>query len=348
VEKLREELADLEGRSVLEGRLDEVLEWVKSLGLLRSLDAAHGALATNKITIFQGQLSREIITTALDARLRGELESMKCAHLPINLKPTARVGATRVQLRLAGVSETSKISAIASEGEHRALSLAFFFAELTLADGDGGIVVDDPVSSLDEERRAYIAARLVEEAGQRQVVVFTHDLPFMLDLAEQARAAGLKPVMKGLWRHGEDVGRVDEQPPFAAMRAKDRLGVLKQQAAQWDGQPDPKDLEEAWRRVRDFYGRLRTAWERSVEERLFRGVVQRFQREVKTQSLKDVVITPETVGMVERGMSRCSAFMHDAAPATPVHLPGRAEIEADVGELDAFFKATQERRGGSF
>lgn len=124
------------------------------------------------------------------------------------------------------------------------------------------------------------------------------------------------------------------------MRAKQRLGVLKQEAAQWDGQADPKDLDEAWTRVRDFYGRLRTAWERAVEERLFQGVVQRFQREVKTQSLKDVVITPEKVRMVEAGMSRCSAFMHDAATATQVQLPGRPEIEADVAKLDAFFKAT--------
>ena len=91
------------------------------------------------------------------------------------------------------------------------------------------------------------------------------------------------------------------------------------------------------------YGDLRTSWERAVEERLFRGVVQRFQRAVKTQSLKEVVITGDLVDRVERGMTRSSMFVHDEPPSSLAPLPGRTELEADVAYLADFEKET--RRG---
>lgn len=78
-----------------------------------------------------------------------------------------------------------------------AAPLSFFLAEVAASGSDGGIIVDDPVSSLDDERRSYIARRLVAEAANRQVVVLTHDLPFMLDLIDQAEEAGLEPSVQG-------------------------------------------------------------------------------------------------------------------------------------------------------
>jgi hypothetical protein len=113
-----------------------------------------------------------------------------------------------------------------------------------------------------------------------------------LDRADQA---GLEPLVQGVWRLGREVGRVDDHPPFKAMKLKQRLGVLQQEVEQWDKQDPPRDFDEAWRRVCDFYARLRITWERGVEERLFKGVVTRFQREVKTLALDDVVVTPELV-----------------------------------------------------
>lgn len=71
---------------------------------------------------------------------------------------------------------------IVSEGEARCLSIAAFFAELSTADDLSTILFDDPVSSLDHKWRRNVASRLVEEAKRRQVVVFTHDVVFLLAL----------------------------------------------------------------------------------------------------------------------------------------------------------------------
>ncbi len=227
--------------------------------------------------------------------------------------------------------------------EQRAVSLAFFLAEVSSSENDGGIIVDDPVSSLDDERRAYIARRLVEESTRRQVVVLTHDLAFLLDLSDHAEAGGAEALIQGVWRTNTEVGRVDDHPPFTAMKLRSRIGVLDQQVAQWDNQPAPRDFDEAWRRVCDLYDQMRKTWERAIEERLFRGVVQRLQREVKTRKLKDVAISPEQIGTVTEGMTRCSHFVHDAPPGTATNLPDRQQLAKDLERLKDFERDTRPR-----
>jgi wobble nucleotide-excising tRNase len=48
---------------------------------------------------------------------------------------------------------------------------------------ESAIVLADPVSSLDHERRLYLALRLVIEAQRHQVVVLPHDVGFRAPLA---------------------------------------------------------------------------------------------------------------------------------------------------------------------
>jgi ATPase subunit of ABC transporter with duplicated ATPase domains len=233
------------------------------------------------------------------------------------------------------------VSEVLSEGEQRALSLAFFVAEVATAEHDGGIVLDDPVSSLDDERRAYIARRLVEEAQRRQVVVFTHDLPFLVDLGDQAKKLGVGTSYQWVWRDGDEPGRVDAEPPFSAKNFKQRVGALAQRLEQWDNADPAPTQEEARRRAADFYRDMRSTWERSVEERLFRGVVTRFQREVKTQSLAQVVITDALKRVVDDGMTRCSQFLHDAAAGTLTTVPGRTGLSTDFDSLAQFERDTR-------
>jgi energy-coupling factor transporter ATP-binding protein EcfA2 len=338
---LRSELAELDAREQLAGRSSDVEGWVRILKQVAALRGVHGALATNRITSKQRQLSEEVLTGELDTKLKLELGHLDCRNIPIDLHPETRVGETHLALRLAGVRGAPRVSEIASEGEQRALALSFFLAEIAMSDGDGGIIVDDPVSSLDDERRDYIARRLVAETEHRQVIVFTHDLPFMLDLLERAEEAGLEPLVQGVWRLGDEVGRVDDHPPFKAMKLKQRIGVLDQDVGQWDKQDPPRDFDEAWRRVCDFYARLRITWERGVEERLFKGVVTRLQREVKTRALQDVVITPELVALVTEAMTRCSLFVHDEPPAASTALPDRAQLGQELDKLREFMRLTR-------
>jgi energy-coupling factor transporter ATP-binding protein EcfA2 len=339
---LRLELRELEARTVLAARLGEFETWQETLRTLTKLDHAHTALATNKVTTQQRHLADTLIADALTGALKSELAALRCDHLPVKVDLNIARAETSVGLRLIA-NEPAELSDIVSEGEQRAIALAFFLSELTMLPADAGIIVDDPVSSLDEERRQLIADRLVEEATHRQVVVFTHDLPFLADLQGQADAAGVPIEVRGIWRLGDDVGQVDEDPPFKAMNLRKRIGVLKQRVAQWDSDPQPHSQDEARHRVNQFYSDLRISWERAVEERLFQGVVQRMQRGVKTLSLKHVEITTDLTDAVEAGMTRASYFVHDEPDAAAVPLPGRTQLAEDLEMLVDFEKLVPKR-----
>ena len=281
---------------------------------------------------------------ALGSALPAELIHLCCTHLPVELGTRTQVAETKAGLRLL-TQQPASLSDVGSEGERRALALAFFFAELAVADDTHGIIVDDPVSSLDDERRDYIAHRLVTEAQKRQVIVFTHDLPFVFGLRSQAKKAGVPLHFQHIWRLGGDVGRVDGHPPFKTMNLRERIRKLEEELIQANDAPPPTDYEEAWRRANGFYQRLRTSWERAVEERLFAGVVERFERDVKTLQLKDVKITDGLIGQIEQGMTRTSQFLHEGAFAAQVTLPSLTEMSDDLDKLRGFERTTRRSNG---
>jgi hypothetical protein len=336
--RLRQELRELEARQVLSDRLKEFEMWRADLRTAHKMDLAWKALATNRITTYQGERAEEIVGDTLRNGLNRELGRLSCQHLPISVDLKREKGATKAVLRLAA-RHSSPLKSIASQGEWRAVALAFFFAELSVRHDDAGIILDDPVSSLDDERRKYIADRVIEESTKRQVIIFTHDLPFLVDLLNGAKANGVAASTCGMWRWGDEVGRVDLEIPFKALPLKKRVAQLRERAARWDKEQQPANQDEAWKRVTQFYRDLRASWERAVEERLFKGAVQRMQRDVMTKQLKNIEITEALVSQIETGMSRTSQFLHDEAAAAPMSLPSRSDLQADVEALADFEKA---------
>ena len=332
---MRIELQEIVTKKLLHERIALFASWINDLKILDGLSRAKRELATNKVTTFQGECTEEIVGDRLRESLSTELTLLNCSDLPIEPDLSRHFGQTSAVLLLAA-RQSASLRSIASEGEWRAIALAFFFAELSVRDDDAGIVLDDPVSSLDDQRRKYIAKRIVDESQRRQVVVFTHDLPFIADLEECTKALSLDITTCTLWRHQNSVGRFEPEMPFSALSLKKRLGQLKVRAAQWNAEPQPASEDEAWRKTQQFYRDLRSSWERAVEERLFKGVVKRLQRDVQTQKLGAVNVSTDLIEIVTSGMTRCSEFLHDEAEAARVPLPSREQIEADLDLLVAF------------
>ena len=78
--------------------------------------------------------------------------------------------------------------------------------------------------------------------------------------------------------------------------------------------------------------------ERAVEERLFKGVVERFMLGIQTQKLKKVKITDELLASIEKGMTDSSNWTHDAAPGLNPTPPDTTKAEADLSLLNEFIK----------
>lgn len=331
----RKEHADLDARRRLALRRSDLTGWQDTLRRMQEIAEIRSALATNRISTEIRELTATHATAAVTQALVKEVEALNCTLLPVSLDWSTAKGTTSAQLLLDGTA-SARLNEIASDGELRAIALAFHFAELSAA-GCSTLLYDDPVCSLDDERRYLIADRIVQEAGTRQVIVFTHELTFLLDLLAQAEAADVKVHVQHMWRLGREVGRVDQQLPFRTMDLSARIGDLKNRAAQWDSQ-SPTSHDEAWRRVENFYKDLRISWERAVEERLFQGVVLRHERPIKTLKLRHVVVNQDLLDDIEAGMTRASFYVHDEPRAASLPLPTRAEVATDVEALEAFSK----------
>src|SRR5208282_968117 len=92
---------------------------------------------------------------------------------------------------------------ILSEGEQRAVALADFLTEIALNPANAGIVLDDPVTSQDHQRKERVARRLVGEAKIRQVIVFTHDLVFLTLIAGAAADEAVEMLTHWVERDSE-------------------------------------------------------------------------------------------------------------------------------------------------
>jgi len=66
---------------------------------------------------------------------------------------------------LLGAARSAAVNKVLSEGEQTALGLSGFLTEVVFDGTRSAVVLDDPVTSLDHERRSLVARRLVELAG---------------------------------------------------------------------------------------------------------------------------------------------------------------------------------------
>lgn len=294
------------------------------------------------------ELTKSRVTKAICDGFKAELNGLGLPHLRVELVPTgSERGVMYHRVELQGKKDIS-VQDIASEGEHRCVALAGFLAELATATHKSALVFDDPVSSLDHVWRDSVARRLVLEAKDRQVIVFTHDPVFLLFLLEQAEKAGVAVAQAHLTRgSGGSSGVCNDGPPWLAMPVKSRIGALKaqwQQAEKLHRTEGPVVYEAL---AKELYGRLRESWERAVEEVLLNGAVVRFRRGIQTQRLTKVTdITDSDIRMIDVAMEKCSTHLrgHDQAPAINQPAPAPTELKADIEQLESWVEQVRERR----
>ena len=337
----KKQLAALLDRKRLSENLETIRARRNDLELRARLQECVGATRTNAVSHQVSALRKELVTEDLNNRIRAEIDLFDLAHIPLLINDDSRKGESGFAVTLDAQRKVASRDVL-SEGEQRALGLACFLADVNGQPVKHGIIVDDPVSSLDHVRIRRVAARLVDEgASGRQVIVFTHNLLFFSEVMSLAAAHAPNgvPVLTNVVRKAAGLGfgviEKDDEP-WEAKTINKRIIILHKKITALEAIVD-KDGDAYRQGVEGFYTDLRESWERLVEEVLLSRVVERYGSDVRTQSLKGVVVDDEDYKTIFWAMKRASERSgHDMAAAKNIPLPKIEDLKKEVTALDEY------------
>ena len=346
--KLEKEFAELSSRRWLAKRKAGVLRYLEQLQLQHRLNRCHAATRTREITLQGSEFMSRAVTESLHEALNKELEDIGVS-LELELRRSGDIGDTYHQLQFIGTSYgISDLSRILSEGEHRAVAIASFLAELSISGHTCGIVFDDPVCSLDHIWIEKIARRLVREGTERQVIVFTHDIVFLVAMEEEADMLGFRIRIENILLGPDGIGicPAELDKPWLAMSTGERIDHLMKVWGKAKECYEDGDIASYEGKAALWYSQLREAWETAIEEVLLNKSILRFRADVMTQRLTEVLVEKGDTERIYRGMKKCSKWMvgHATATARDTPLPKPEELKEDIDELASFVKEIKERR----
>ena len=347
LKKVGDELTELKARKQFAINFAIINQYLIDLIMIALYDFTISRLDTRSITQKGKTLIGKALTPPLKKALTSELKSFGIQHLPLDLKHSGSAGENVHQMKMQthdGILRM-KLTDILSEGEQRVIAVAGFLAELSLQGKPMPIVFDDPVSSLDHEYSEKIAARLVDVSKNRQVVIFTHDISFMLELQRKSEENGLYCHCVSIHREGNIAGKIRGETAWHAMKVNQRLAFIDERLAQIV-HLYPEAQRDYNSEVAVLYGYLRETWEAAIEEALFNNTVRRFSAEVQTLRLRKVVIYDTDYDIISKGMITCSKWMigHDLSKAISENRPPPGDFQISIQELRDFVAGLKTRR----
>ncbi len=287
LKKLSEELIELKARQTLEPLAEAILALHDRIIYRAKLEACKADLNPRILSAKSKDIAGKIITDSLRKALDEEFTKLGIGHIKTKLKERVDRGTVKFTLLL-DLPAARKIEHVLSEGEQRAVSLGAFLAELKLSEHRGGIIFDDPVSSLDHVRRRLVAKRLVEEASNRQVIVLTHDISFLSELTDTLNEEKQIPhIVHHLEWVGDAAGVVKQGLPWDKTGYKERVRQLEARAKKMEPWPMYPG-EDLIRDVRLIYSDIRATVERVVEDVVLNGIVTRFSDMVGVGNLHKI------------------------------------------------------------
>jgi energy-coupling factor transporter ATP-binding protein EcfA2 len=341
------EVQELRARKLLEKHQQLVISDIERRKKFAAYGLAIDDTKTQAITTKSSAVTKTAVSNKLKKSFKDELVGLQFQHVEVELKESGGADGVFYHKLVLTRAPGVELPQVVSEGEQRCLSIAAFFAELCTADDPSGIVFDDPISSLDFQWRKNVAHRLVQESKTRQVIVFTHDVVFLLALKQYAEELGVDSLDQHVRRLSKGSGVCEEELPWVALPVKKKIGYLKKcwQDADKLSRDDHQDAYE--KEAKYLYGLLREAWERALEEVLLGGVVERYRADVQTKRIPQIAdITPQDCKTLETAMSKCSIWLpgHDKAAAARAPVPTAPELRADIEALDEWVAAIRKRR----
>jgi hypothetical protein len=225
----------------------------------------------------------------------------------------------------------------------KAVALADFLTEVSLNPANAGIVLDDPVTSQDHQRKELIANRLVDIAKERQVIVFTHDLPFLNQIILRAESEGIE--LEKHWVDRDKDGRPGQVGLHdAPATSKDYDTTDKAKACLAEAKKASGTARHM--AICAGMGALRRTLEETVVKRLFKGIVPRWSDRVIVTSLRKVAWENHLVDELVDEYEGLSAYIEghshtDEATGAP---PEIKDLEQKIAVVEGLIKRARTER----
>lgn len=305
------------------------------------IEAARTDAATKGITDKIGELTRKHVTLAMQDQFSRESDRLDVTK--VTLRDTkARLGTLLHRPEFIGATVDAKLPEVLSEGEQTALGLSGFLTEASFDESKSALVFDDPVTSLDHVRRDKVAKRIVELAAERQVIVFTHDVSFTVDLRRACEAQEVEFTERAiiLGPHRQP-GHAQDKLPWTAQDAAQRLNTLDQEFAALKKGADEWDEEEYGKRARELAGNMSETWERILSQDIADRLVKpetNFVQPMMMKVLRKITEQDDTEFQLSYGRISGWAPRHDNPAALNYVPPTVADLEAEIGLMRTWYK----------
>lgn len=325
-----------------------ILSYHQALILNKKIATALNAIKQTK-TRFSNKakaIIADLVTPDFIEYFKDELSRLG-VNLVIDITPLVRDSDTSHSFSIG----SQKPGRVLSEGEQKVISLAAYLAEMKTFSNVSPLVLDDPVSSLDHVYREKIALRLTQEALNRQLIIFTHDLSLIMEIegkcTELVLSQGVRPALSSFTvrRNGKDSGFCLSEAPWRGMTTAQRAHHLDTNLNSFK-QLFETDTAKYNEQAALLYCLLREAWESLIEQDLFFDIVSRGRNSIQTTRIGQITIEPDDANKITSHMTTASTWMygHDKSKAVTENRPAPKQISADIEELRVFAKAISTRR----
>lgn len=340
-------LAELKAQQWLSEQRDAVWADVIRLKRVGTVEAAVRSTSTSQLTTKSNDIGESELAKGYCDRFNAELKALGGHSLPVRMSYRSQgKGAFTFYVELKDAQGAQKNREILSEGEQRIVALAAFLADATGLERGMPVIFDDPISSLDQRFEEAVAKRLVDLAERRQVIVFTHRLSLMVLLQSAAKQRAnldqstVKVAVESIVRDGSRTGMPAQINTFS-LKPQSGLNQMISSIGQLK-KLDPPLKELA---LKTACSNFRILVERSVEDELCSGIINRYQREINTRNKLQRLsaITPTDCALIDGMMTKYSAFEHSQSIDTPTWLPEPDELLKDVQDMLEWCKKFSKR-----
>jgi energy-coupling factor transporter ATP-binding protein EcfA2 len=338
IEKIDVRLCYLSHKEKLSDHIEAIEDYLKNRSWAEAARKVKGQLSTRVVTDTEKEISQRYFGQSYAELFETECRGLD-AEFGIEIRHIGSSGSSFRELRMKDYAP----SAILSEGEQTVISLADFLSEIALSGINRGIIFDDPVTSLDEERKSGIAQRLVIEAAKRQVVIFTHDLVFVSSIVGHCESRRI-----GFDCHW--IEKCNSKPGYVFLKNAPNFEKAYKSAGKainYYEQAKNSAPEEREQHIAAGFSALRTSYEALVVFDLFCGVVQRFNERVSIDSLSRVRLDDSLRDEIVDSFSQCCRYMegHSHSDKYSAKKPRTEDLKEEIDRYTEIKKKIKKAKG---